>query len=116
MGRQRTGRARRRWATGLALGCALATWPAASGRVAAQRAGFSGKIEVRQIEIGHQLNRESLKIRVTLITSMAVDHETKNDVDIQRIFAMARMFAEGRAKLFAELSGNELVALDVSVP
>jgi hypothetical protein len=96
--------------------CGLVLVALNAGRVAAQRAGFSGKIEVRQIEIGHALGRDTLKIRVHLISGLAVDHDTKNQTDIDRILTLARIFAEGRSKLFAELSGNELTALDVSVP
>lgn len=78
--------------------------------------GLGGKVEVRQIEEAYRLDAHSLKVRVHLISGLAVDYETRNTDDISRILEMTRIYATGRARMFAELEGGTIRAFHVAIP
>jgi hypothetical protein len=95
--------------TGVVL--ALAT----HGPLAVQ-AGISGRAEVRQVEAGFRLGSDLLRLRVHLVTGQAVEYETRDLAEVERILDLVHVFSAQRTRLFAELDGNTLRAVHVSVP
>ena len=100
------------WALGVALAALLATH-----RPAAGQAGLSGRVEVRQVEAGLRLGGDFLRLRVHLVTGQAVEYDTRDQAEIERILGFVRIYSNpNRPRMFVELEGNALKGLQVSVP
>ena len=83
--------------------------------VSAQTPRLTTKFEVRFLEVGQVVGRTGLSIRVTLVTGQVVDYRV--DAEEGRTFLqLAQPFLEGRSRLYAELDGNRIVALQVFGP
>jgi hypothetical protein len=106
---------RRQWAAWPLVGAVvllLATRPEAAGQ-----SGLGGRVEVRQVETGFRLGGDGLRLRVYLVSGQAVEYETRDQAEIERILGFVRIFSgSNRSRLFAELEGNALKGLQVSVP
>jgi hypothetical protein len=107
MGHRATG-----WAVAVGLaGSLMMHQPAAS------QTGISGRVEVKQVEAGFRLGGDSLRVRVYLLSGQALEYGTRDPDEIERILRLIAVFsAPGRSRLFAELEGNTLRSLQVSVP
>jgi hypothetical protein len=82
--------------------------------VAAQ-SGFSGRLEVRQVELAYRPGSDALRVRVHLISGMAVEHDARG-ADVDRILDMIRLFSPGRSHMFVELEADAIRSFQVSVP
>lgn len=85
-------------------------------RPAAGQAGLSARSEVRQVEAGFPLGGDVLRLRVHLTTGQALEYETRDPAEAQRILELVRIFATQRTRLFVELDRNTLKAVHASVP
>ena len=100
------------WSLIGALAALLATHPEAAGQ-----GGLAGRVEVRQVEAGFRLGGDALRVRVHLVSGQAVEYDTRDQAEIERILSFVRLFSSTtRSRLFAELEGNALKGLQVSVP
>ena len=83
--------------------------------VSAQTRRITTKFEVRSLEVGQVVGRTGLAVRVTLVTGQVLDY--RMDAEEGHTFMqLAQPFLEGRSKLFAELDGNRVVAVQVFGP
>lgn len=105
-----------RWAVMAGLLLALAAEGSSRAQEGTRPFGLGGKVEVRQIEEAYRLDSHSLKVRVHLVSALAVDYETRNTDDIARILDMTRIYATGRARMFVEIEGGTIRAFHVVVP
>lgn len=78
--------------------------------------GLGGKVEVRQIEQAYRLDGDLLKVRVHLVSGLAVDYETRDATDTSRILEMTRIYATGRARMLVEIEGGMIRAFHIAVP
>jgi hypothetical protein len=105
------------WA-GLALGLGAAAAAGLAARASAQvrEMGFYGRVEVKQVEAGYRLEGDSLKVRTHLVSGLAVDYDTRDALEIDRLLEMTQTFAAGRSRLFVDLEGGAIKAFQLSVP
>ena len=97
---------------------AALTLSAAASRAGATPGQVStlGRAEVDRIELGYRPADDGLRVRVHLVSGLAVEHETVDPDDVERILAMAQIFASGRAKMFVEVREGAIEAFQLSVP
>jgi hypothetical protein len=100
------------WALVAALTALLAVHQPAAGQT-----GITGRLEVKQVETGFRLGSDALRLRVHLVNGQAVEYDTRDAAEIERVLDLVGVFAApGRSRLFAEVEGNLLKGLQVSVP
>ncbi len=78
--------------------------PAASG----------GKVEVRRFEAAHTIGRPGLKVRLTLQTGEAVEYQVDEGNEADLTMRLAEAFLSGHARMYAEVDGAVVRAIQVS--
>ena len=97
-------------AVALALSAVLPARPSVSAQ-----GGFTGRLEVRQVEAAYRPGSDALRVRVHLVSGMAVEHDARGP-DVDRLLEMIRLFSPGRSHMFVELEANAIRSFQVSVP
>jgi hypothetical protein len=74
------------------------------------------KVQVRSIDVGHVRGQPGVKVRLTLHTGEAVEYRTEDAADTTAVLRMAEIFLAGNARMFAEVDGAAVRAIQVSGP
>lgn len=77
--------------------------------------GLGGRVEVKQTEIGYRLSTKELKARFHLVSGLAVEYGTDGVEQTERVLEMVRL-ASGPGRLFVEMEGGSVRAIQVTVP
>ena len=75
-----------------------------------ESAGFSGKVQVRQMEVAYRLDTNVLRMRVVLTSGQAFDQSVEEEADASRILTLAQLCAQG-AVILAELQDDRIIGL-----
>jgi hypothetical protein len=98
---------------GIAAACGAGLWLAATPI----DAGATSKVEVRLVEVGYVLGQGGMKVRLSLATGQAVEFHPEDARDADALLRMTEMFVSGRARMFAELDGSNVVrAVQIAGP
>jgi len=104
-------RSKRRWVPAAVIG--LTGSLLAVGSAPAQRTGITNKVEVREIDLGYELTDGRAKIRVILASGQALERVITDAAALETILRMTSLFSEGGGRMFAEVQGSTLEALDI---
>lgn len=98
----------------IGIGCATCMWLAAASPAATVA---TNKMEVRQVELGYALGQPGVKLRLTLTSGQAVEYVAVDAREADAALRMTEMFVAGRARMFTELDGQNVVrALQIAGP
>jgi hypothetical protein len=74
------------------------------------------KLEVRTVDVGHVLGQAGVKVRLTLSNREAVEYRTEDAAETEAVLHMTDMFLRGTNRMFAEVEGSSVRAIQVSGP
>ena len=98
----------------LAAACVVCLWLGATPNAASAP---TSKIEVRLVELASARGQGGLKVRLTLVGGQAVEYVPDDGREADTLLRLVDMFVSGRARMFAELDGGNVVrAVQISGP
>ena len=77
---------------------------------------WSNKVEVGQVEYGVAVGHPGISLRLTLLSGQAVEYRGDDSAEAAALIGMADLFLSGRARMFAEVEGTEVRAVQVAGP
>jgi hypothetical protein len=96
----------------LAAGAILATSLLAPTRAAT----ITNKVEVQRVDVGHVLGQPGVKVRLTLQTREALEYRIEDAAETASVLAMVEIFLRGNVRMFAEVEGSTVRAVQLSGP
>jgi hypothetical protein len=66
------------------------------------------KVEVKGLELGYRVGDAGLRVRLTLASHEAVEYNTDDPAEVERIVQLVQACGSSRARMFAEIERSSL--------
>jgi hypothetical protein len=79
--------------------------------------GSTSKIEVKLVELASPAGQSGVRLRLTLVSGQAIEYVPEDAREADVVLRMTEMFVGGRARMFAEIDGSNVVrAVQIAGP